>query len=372
MNQAFDVIVIGGGPAGCAAAISLVKSGKKVALIDGGLEPEHKIGESLPPAVHPVLKHLGLLEVLKTGGHAISYGNLSAWGSSDLIATDFIRDPQGHGWLLNRGAFDRDLRNHAEVQGVIGLRGWIRTPQRKADHWDVIIGRQTATADWIIDATGRGAIIARKIGAKRYTDDSLVALYAYITSLANDQIQQTLVESAADGWWYSALLPGAKRIVTFMTDNQRAKSLQKDSARWLKMVGHTNHVLKLVEGADWVTPLHLTESCGTFLDQCYGDGWLAVGDAAMAFDPLASQGIFNALYSGMRGGEAVAEFLSGDCSALVGYQQRMQEIRGVYLQRRSYFYQQERRWVRRRFWQTKQAFQSMVSGNKPPNTSSLL
>jgi flavin-dependent dehydrogenase len=81
-----------------------------------------------------------------------------------------------------------------------------------------------------------------------------------------------------------------------------------------------------------------------------GDGWLAVGDAAFSFDPLSSQGILTALYSGMKAGEALVEHLSGNPDALANYDHRLAAIYNAYLRNRSMYYMLEARWAERPFW----------------------
>ena len=86
------------------------------------------------------------------------------------------------------------------------------------------------------------------------------------------------------------------------------------------------------------------------LDRFAGDGWLAAGDAAVAFDPLSSQGILTALYTGMKAGQALAAHLTDDSSALDAYAARLEEIHAAYRRNYAHFYAYERRWADRPFW----------------------
>ena len=63
-------------------------------------------GESLVPAARNILLELGMWERFLGSGHVPCYGNVAAWGSSELVAMDFIRSPYGHGWHLDRTRFD--------------------------------------------------------------------------------------------------------------------------------------------------------------------------------------------------------------------------------------------------------------------------
>jgi flavin-dependent dehydrogenase len=90
---------------------------------------------------------------------------------------------------------------------------------------------------------------------------------------------------------------------------------------------------------------------GTARLDCFGGpGWLSVGDAALSFDPLSSQGILNALYMGMKAGKAIANPLTGDPSLVEEYQQHLEKIYSAYQTNRTAFYAAEGRWRDRPFW----------------------
>jgi flavin-dependent dehydrogenase len=81
-----------------------------------------------------------------------------------------------------------------------------------------------------------------------------------------------------------------------------------------------------------------------------GDGWVAAGDAAVSFDPLSSQGLLNALYTGLASAEAADRALSGDGSSLSAYASRLAEIDAVYRRNLAAWYGLERRWPDHEFW----------------------
>jgi flavin-dependent dehydrogenase len=77
---------------------------------------------------------------------------------------------------------------------------------------------------------------------------------------------------------------------------------------------------------------------------------VAAGDAAVSFDPLSSQGIMTAMYTGMRAGQALAAHLDGDAGALDAYAARVDEVYAAYLRGRLEVYAYETRWPDRPFW----------------------
>jgi flavin-dependent dehydrogenase len=208
----------------------------------------------------------------------------------------------------------------------------------------------TLAAACVIDATGRRASIAKRSGARRTRDDGLIALYAWARG-ADAEDERTLVESVPDGWWYTAPLPARERVVVLHVDGSEAHRARRE---FRERLAATKHVRAVVEPEGLSRP-HAVEACGARLDAFVGRGWVAVGDAALSFDPIAAQGIFNALYTGMKAGEAVDAALRGDPSGLSAYARRLEEIRAAYVERRVHVYELEPRFASSPFWARRQA-----------------
>jgi len=346
----FDALVAGAGPAGAVAALVLARAGRRVLLVDDVPSGRRKIGESMPGAARPLLRDLGLLDLGEKGPHLPSYGNVSSWGSDELAAIDFIRDPHGPGWHLDRARFDADLRDMARRAGAETRAAKVRSAAVLDDGWRVHLSDGETRARWLVDATGRHAILARSLGARRQRDDSLVAVYAWAEHADASLDSRTLVESTPDGWWYTARLPDDARVVVLHVDGERASSILHTPGAWQDLLARAGHVRKLVAGAVFEDAPQATEACGARLDAFAGERWLAVGDAALSFDPLSSQGILNALYTGMKAGEASHAALDGDLSRVEAYTARLEDIRQAYLRHHRGVYRMERRWLDRPFW----------------------
>ena len=357
----FDVAVIGAGPAGAATALQVARAGGRVLLVDSSPTQHFRVGEGLPPAARSLLRELGVLQSFLADGHRISYGNLSAWGSSDLRPTDFMFQQSGHGFQLDRIRFDAALRAAACQAGAnLYENTRLEKIEHHADvgfclHLKSMTQSFEATCRWLVDATGRRSWVAQAQGATRQGMDHLAAFYTILqTEETTDQDGRTWVEACPDGWWYSVLLPSGKRLVSYLTDLDLVEKKQILSiAGFQQQLSKTQH-LHILCTTHHYSIQHRprgADASSVRLDALTGPGWLAVGDAAISFDPLSSQGISNALYTGIKAGQAIVAALNGNGGLVMHYAAHLAAIYQAYLQNRATFYSYETRWPNNLFWQ---------------------
>lgn len=353
--------IIGGGTAASAAAIELGESGLDSIIIERRDDTGDKIGESLPPNARPLLEALGVDDDVEAGGHLRCYGNRSSWGSERVDHHDFITSPYGHGWHLDRRRFDLQLATRAVETGA---QRWttsaVKTYDRSASGWTLHVDRPGGAAHiearHVIDATGRACWFARRQGAMRTTGDGTVALTCFLRADEPDPDTFTQIEAVPDGWWYTATLPAGRLAVAFVTDSDLLDRSRARTEHGLHdLLSTTEHTAERVHGNRYrlTAPARIVDASDGRLEQPHGDGWLAVGDAAVAFDPLSSHGILSAMVTGRSGARAVVDMFSADPSsadAPARYAAEVATAFGAYQTARRSYYLAERRWAGAPFW----------------------
>lgn len=347
-----DVAVVGGGPAGAAAAIALRRGGLSVTLVEGTRYEMPRPGEALPPAVRPILADLGL-PMPDGDGALASFGIQSAWGSAELWAGPFLVSPYGDGAHVERARFDASLVDSAERLGATVLRGTRVT--HCAPHgeraWRLSASGTELIAAGVICASGRETRLVRELGARRRVIDQLVGVTVEYSGDRNGG-GATLVEAARDGWWYSAPLPGSGRVAVFMTDADICrKHRYHDSARWAEAIAATRHVRESVDRLPVVSRPRVASAASHRLTRADASGrWLAAGDTAMGVDPLSGTGVLRALLSGGAAGTAMAHWLVGDDAPVAAYERWLDTRFADYMRERARHYALETRWPDSPFW----------------------
>lgn len=352
--SSFDVAIIGGGPGGSATALSLRAHAPalSVVLIEATDYQAIRIGETLPPPARSLLAHLGVWTAFQTEGHREVHGTSAAWGGAVPLHNDFIFQPANTGWHLDRAAFDAMLSGEARRQGATLLLNTRVCDSTRVDNkWRLGLSTgASVAARFLVDATGGAAVLARRCGARFVESDNLVGIAGFFRGGRGNP--STLIEAFADGWWYTAGLPGGRRILACMTDVDlmRRRRLQ-DPPEWRKALAAMPNVAATIHDAESEGPLMIRSASSRRLDPAAGPNWLAVGDSASRFDPLSSQGIFKALRSGIFAAYAIGDLLTKqDPSGLGRFRRTVLEEFKSYAEVRTKYYREEQRWPESEFW----------------------
>lgn len=362
-----DVLIIGGGPGGAATALSLLRySGLKVMIVEQSALDNTRVGENVSPALFDLLDYVDIhKEDFGPDSFLEGYSNKAAWGSSYINTRDSLFTSQGANYQIDRERFDLHLLEQVMSRGgIVFPRTRCQSlRQLPNEHWEASFQHRDqqqfdVLARYIVDATGRQSTISRQLGIESVRFDQLVAIGAFLQTTDNRNISQDLfMEATEEGWWYTAALPKQQMAVTFFTDADRASELQLHKpANWCKMLEQTVHTRQRTSETLSHEALWTRNAFSQLNDFSCRKNFIAVGDAAAAFDPLSSMGIGFAISSAFQAARALLENYNGDAKAIDRYQQDISRIFHSYQELKLQFYHKEQRWPESPFWKRRHTF----------------
>ena len=327
-------------------------------MVDRSTADKPTVGEHLSPEGVVTLESLGLGALIASPQHAPCPFIESAWGEAEIATRDYITSAHGPGINLDRSSFEAELKAQVIARGTrLFSRSHPTQVLRDDTGWTVALAGDAAgvvvRARFLVDATGRTAWLGRRLGAKVLRFDRLVAVFSCLKSLtrASTGNGRLLIEATAAGWWYSVDLASSFTIAAWMTeaDMVREGGLLPDRS-W-----HDHLVLAPFTSARCARlvpagPTRVACANSQCLQPLIGDAWLATGDAAQAYDPLSSAGIFKGLHHGALAADAAVAYLRGDIEALPRYAHRLTHDFTDYLETRHAYYSMEQRWPNTPFW----------------------
>ena len=355
----YDVLVLGGGPAGLAMAIDLRQRGLvSILVVEAGDGPKERFGETVPPDILVPLHRLGLSSRFRQAGHLPCPGSVSSWGRASVGYNDFILNPMGPAWHLNRPRFEGMLAERAVQSGAtLECRTRFVGGDFRGDGFEVLLRHQSdreyrTHADWIIDATGSKARFARQRGAKQAVHDRMIGIARFASLKSGSFGSQTILEAARQGWWYGARLPENRVVTMFVTEPENASHWTANGhARWRDGLQSTNLLGPRIEACDLAEEKVICfPVLSSILDRMEGEHWLAIGDAASCYDPISSQGIYKALIDAADAGPHVAAAMGFGKTPPWRYSSRLTDRFRDYLANRAYLYGLEQRWPDSMFW----------------------
>lgn len=357
-----DVLILGGGPSGLSAALALLQDRQlKVVMIDKGKGRAIPVGEHLQPPARSYLKKLDALACFEQQAHSASHSVASAWGSDLLYYKDYFTTFSGTGWHLDRAVFEEGLTALAIERGMQHLSGLRFSHAEEVDYgWLVSLSAPTSKLQIksriVIDASGRNAIFAKKQGAEKIAVDRLNAVTCLFSGDSNQRASQydSMVESVAQGWWYSASLKDSRLMVSFMTDKPLIQELRlHKEENFLSLLDQSQHTQQRTKDRLLQVSPKIQDASSYLLHPCYGDNWLAVGDAACGYDPLSAMGLCKALQSGIQAAEAIMQQDSNQPAAFAEYAVQVKTAFHEFCTGKMTMYSNEQRWTNSPFWQNR-------------------
>lgn len=330
--MSYDVLILGGGPAGAAAALSLARAGHRVAVLEKSRFPRFHVGESLIPADTDVFRRLGVghlidpkvLPQVRKDGVEFCTGD-GAHGSRIKFAEGL--NPRGAAAVsfnAERGPLDDALLQAATDAGAqLFPDARVESILRLTDG-DVAVHTAGGTfeAKYLIDATGQGAVVGRHLKQRRHFDHAALKKVAYFghfenvdrdNALGDDEISMVLCD---EGWFWMIPVDNQRVSIGMVLDAEVAKDVQRrDKVPNAQMLAWSIARCPLI--ADRTRHATFPEKNHVASDFSYtcapysGPGHFLIGDAATFLDPVFSTGIFLGLESALDAADRLDRILKG-------------------------------------------------------------
>ena len=358
-DEAFDLVVIGGGPAGSTAAALVAMQGHKVLLLEKEKFPRYQIGESLLPlTIHAICAMLGVLDEIKQAGFVPKFGGVFRWGTREEpwhftfgTVRDLAKAGAGYAYQVERARFDQILLNNARRRGVdvreqhTVLEPFVEhgrvTGVRFADNG----GREClARAAFVVDASGNTSALHRHVGQRIYSEFFRnVALFAYFEHagrLPGDQAGSVLSAAFDEGWFWFIPLSDTLTSVGAVIAREHADRLQRDHETVMRgFIDSCPLIKRLLSTATRVTEgpygrFRVRQDYSYTNTRFWRPGLILAGDAACFIDPVFSSGVHLATYSALLAARSINTVLRGGVDerrAFIEFERRYRaEFENVY------------------------------------------
>jgi flavin-dependent dehydrogenase len=316
-------LVIGAGPAGCVAALTLNKLGHEVEVYEREVFPRYRVGESLLPGTMSILQRLGLWEKVKESDFVRKPSATFLWGENQAPWTFSFSTPRVTGWIydhaiqVKRGEFDKILLDEVQARGVPVHQG---TPVRDVDvsapdHVEITVedenGPRTVRGDYLIDGSGASSVLVKKLGVRRfdgfYRNLAAWSYYRLSDPFTGDLKGTTYSITYEDGWVWMIPIKDDEYSVGIVVDQDRSSEIaEKGLTRFFEEdLAKCKGAMKLLGNAERIDQVRLIRDW-SYDTKVYSQGrFFLSGDAACFTDPLFSQGIHLAAQSAVSAAAAI-------------------------------------------------------------------
>lgn len=298
VSSRFHVAVVGGGPAGAAAAIWSARQGLETVLFEAQCFPRDRPGETLHPGIEPLFLQLKVLEPILEAGFMRYGGHWVSW-AGPLHFQDFGSDrgKSRLGFQAWRADLDSILIAEAKRAGA-----HIMQPCRAVAltiESDRVVGLHTSAGHirtrFVIDASGARHWLQRSAGMRmRRASRRLVAMYGYARTNNPPDDHLPLIVGSPEGWTWVAQVR-SELIAWTRLDFRKLRNSPPDCVSNLQLT----------------VPLRGADVTWRVLEECAGKGYFVAGDAAAVLDPASSHGVLRAIMSGIFAAELASKVSGG-------------------------------------------------------------
>jgi flavin-dependent dehydrogenase len=323
VNEIYDALILGAGPAGSTAALALARKGLRALVIDRATFPHFHIGESLLPRNFQLIEDLGLAERAAQLPQTPKYGADFITGHGGDGGSIWFRDGlvsgSDHAINLERGPFDAMLLDAAREAGAEVIEGVAVRGFPRLSDGDVAVelsdGR-TIAGRWLIDASGQSTLVGKHLGLRRVLPHlKKVAYFGHFTNVQRSPGVEggfIRIVMCEEGWFWLIPLDEERTSIGLVLDAGRAREAGVAPDRMLAWGIERSPLV-----ARWTANAESPTNNGIIADFSYrcapyaGPGYFLVGDAATFVDPIFSTGVCLAMMSAVHAAEEIAGLLAG-------------------------------------------------------------
>ncbi|MEM1355737.1 MAG: NAD(P)/FAD-dependent oxidoreductase [Planctomycetota bacterium] len=337
----YDVIIIGGGPAGATAGLQLGRAGKKVLILEKQRFPRFHVGETMLPAVLKMVSDLGLRDRFEALPHIDKHG--AEFGFGDTADADTLRfgftSALTPGPLdtfnVERKLFDGLLLDAAREAGAEVRESSRVTSIDRLAHHDVAVtvDGQTITAKWLLDASGQAAVVGRHLKTKRVIaslrNTAFFGHFTGVKRLADDQEGYPSIVMCDEGWfWIIAINPTVTSCGVVLNQQAiRKAGVPRDQMlRWA--AERCPLVARRLEHATFPKANNVNSDYTYTCEPYAGDGYFLIGDSATFLDPIFSTGVGLGMYGGIESARLIGQIDDGQTDARAAQDEYIRLVRG--------------------------------------------
>ncbi|WP_435262846.1 NAD(P)/FAD-dependent oxidoreductase [Tenacibaculum sp. nBUS_03] len=322
------VLIVGKGVSGLILCYLLEKKGIECIILNKEVNTSATIlAETIPPSTLNTLKNIGLLTLFEKCANK-TYGYQSLW--NDIFHTEdfFTHNPFKYGLKLNKRKVISELEK--KVKSRIINYNHLKSITSTTTSVQLNDAKYSIDSKLIIDASGRNRAILNFLKIPIVSYDANIAFICYLPKTNESLKYGFFTETFENGWGTISDLNETTRIMTlYSSKNDKFYKELKSFTKWHEILINTQILKKHLPTGHFKVTGRLANS--SIPQKTVGDNWLAIGDAAMAFDPISSHGISNAIFCSLKASESINDIITkNDTTSFNKYQETIHAIYNEY------------------------------------------